>query len=206
MSIESMYDSWEIDALTEICNMGAGHAATAMSQLLDRKIMISVPRIEMVPLPDLPRAFGGAEAHITAVYLRVLGDAPGSILFVLTDESSTMLAALLQGKVVETGHPTAKADLTVIKQAAVVTISSYLNALTQFLDVPMISSEAAVANDMAGALLNIVIAELEANADYGLVMQTDFFAESTNISAKICFLPDPQAQEVIMRILRNGRS
>ncbi len=205
MSIESMYDSWEIDALTEICNMGAGHAATAMSQLLDRKIMISVPKIEMVPLPDLPRAFGGAEAHITAVYLRVLGDAPGSILFVLTDESSTMLAALLQGKS-EASGPNSKIDLAVIKQAAVVTISSYLSALTQFLDVPMISSEAAVANDMAGALLNIVIAELEANADYGLVMQTDFFAESTNISAKICFLPDPQAQEVIMRILRNGRS
>ena len=204
MSIESIYQSWEIDALTEICNIGAGHAATALSQLLDHKIMISVPKIDMVPLPDLPSAMGGAEVHITAVCMRILGDAPGSMLFILTDESSTALAALLQGKA-ESTDPIAELDLAVIKQSAVVTISSYLSALTQFLRVPMISSEAAVANDMAGALLNVVIAEMGAEVDYGLVMQTDFFAEAVNISAKICFLPDPKAQEVIMRILRSGR-
>src|SRR3989449_3125985 len=40
----------QIDALREVANIGAGHAATALSQLTNRKIMISVPQINIVRL------------------------------------------------------------------------------------------------------------------------------------------------------------
>jgi len=33
----------QIDALREVANIGAGHAATALSQLTNCRIMISVP-------------------------------------------------------------------------------------------------------------------------------------------------------------------
>ena len=34
----------QIDALREVANIGAGHAATALSLMTNRRIMISVPR------------------------------------------------------------------------------------------------------------------------------------------------------------------
>ena len=37
--------SLQLDALREVSNMGAGHAATALSQMTGQKIMISVPHL-----------------------------------------------------------------------------------------------------------------------------------------------------------------
>ena len=43
----------QLDALKEVANIGAGHAATALSQLTDRRIMISVPEIAITRLEDV---------------------------------------------------------------------------------------------------------------------------------------------------------
>ena len=40
----------QLDALRETGNIGAGHAATALSQLLQMKVLISVPEVRILPL------------------------------------------------------------------------------------------------------------------------------------------------------------
>jgi chemotaxis protein CheC len=204
LSIKLSYQDWEIDALTEICNIGAGHAATALAQLLDDKVMISVPNIELVELSRLPDAIGGAETWLTAVCVRVLGDVPGTMLFMLPREDAVRLAAVLQNRDAAEDQLT-EDSRKIIQQAGFVVISSYLSALTCFLEIPLIPSEAGVADDMAGALVGTIIANLDTQADHALVVQTEFIDESINITAKICFLPEPQGQQVIMDTLRAGR-
>jgi chemotaxis protein CheC len=44
----------QLDALREVANIGAGHAATALSQMIGQTIMISVPTINMAKLEDVP--------------------------------------------------------------------------------------------------------------------------------------------------------
>ena len=44
----------QLDALREVANIGAGHAATALSQMVGSTIMISVPRINVTRLEDVP--------------------------------------------------------------------------------------------------------------------------------------------------------
>ena len=44
----------ERDALRETANIGAGHAATALSQMTGRKIMITVPTVTIASLEDVP--------------------------------------------------------------------------------------------------------------------------------------------------------
>ncbi len=44
----------QIDALREVANIGAGHAATALSQMIGDTIMISVPTINIARLEDVP--------------------------------------------------------------------------------------------------------------------------------------------------------
>ena len=43
----------QIDALREVANIGAGHAATALSQMIGETIMISVPRINVSRLEEV---------------------------------------------------------------------------------------------------------------------------------------------------------
>ena len=61
----------QLDALREVANIGAGHAATALSQMTNRTIMISVPEVNVRALEDVAELVGtagrgrrgGADAH-----------------------------------------------------------------------------------------------------------------------------------------------
>lgn len=68
-----------MDILKEIGNIGAGHAATALSTLLNKKIDMSVPDVKIVSFDEMIDMAGGAENVVAGVFLRIEGDAPGSM-------------------------------------------------------------------------------------------------------------------------------
>ena len=59
----------QLDALREVGNIGAGHAATALSQLVDKPIHLTYPELEIIPIGDVPKVFGGPEQLVGAIYL-----------------------------------------------------------------------------------------------------------------------------------------
>ena len=48
----------QLDALREVANIGAGHAATALSQMTNRTIMIAVPEVNVRALEDVTDLVG----------------------------------------------------------------------------------------------------------------------------------------------------
>src|SRR5260370_41386203 len=70
----------QIDALREVANIGAGHAATALSQLTNRRIMISVPQINIARLEEVPELLGNPQDVVAAVLMHMLGDLTGGAL------------------------------------------------------------------------------------------------------------------------------
>src|SRR5882757_6343211 len=71
-----------LDALREVANIGAGHAATALSTLTGTRIMISVPMVNIVPPGDfVPELSPGVE--IVAVQMAMSGDIGGQTVFLL---------------------------------------------------------------------------------------------------------------------------
>jgi len=53
MDIQQNITSFHLDVLKEIGNIGAAHAATALSTLLNTKIDMHVPQVEMVSFNDM---------------------------------------------------------------------------------------------------------------------------------------------------------
>lgn len=72
----------QLDALSEVGNIGAGHAATALSQLLGTAVGVTVPRVRLLSVTEVSSVFGGPENLVGAVYSRLLGDLSGGLLFV----------------------------------------------------------------------------------------------------------------------------
>ena len=56
----------QLDALKEVENIGAGHAATALSQMTNRRIMISVPKISVTRLEDVAELLGDPREVVAA--------------------------------------------------------------------------------------------------------------------------------------------
>src|SRR6185503_5916542 len=85
----------QIDALREVATIGAGHAATALSQLTNRKIMISVPHVHRVPFGEVPNMVSGFGDHVAVVAMRILGDLTGRALLTFGEYDATRLCDLI---------------------------------------------------------------------------------------------------------------
>src|SRR5215813_12418692 len=85
----------QIDALREVANIGAGHAATALSQMIGETIMITVPRINVSRLEDARPQVGPPDEPVAAVLMHMLGDLTGRTLLVFPRRTAHRLAALL---------------------------------------------------------------------------------------------------------------
>ena len=59
----------QLDALREVANIGAGHAATALSQLIGRRIAVDVPQIQVVRLEEVAGLTGREDETVAAVLM-----------------------------------------------------------------------------------------------------------------------------------------
>ena len=86
-----------LDVLKEVGNIGAAHAATSLSQLLNRKIDMYVPNVKLVSFDEMFDLAGGAETIVAGIFLRIEGDLSGSMFFVLPVESANHFIRRLIG-------------------------------------------------------------------------------------------------------------
>src|SRR5690242_3468560 len=108
----------QLDALREVANIGAGHAATALSQMIGETIMISVPTINVSPLEEVPPQVAAPDEPVAAVLMHMLGDLTGRTLLVFPRRTALRLASLLMRRNIErTSDEFTEMDQSAIKEA-----------------------------------------------------------------------------------------
>ena len=88
-------DERQRDALREVANIGAGHAATALSQMTDRKIMINVPEVQIRRLEEVAEMLGPPDTVVAAVAMHMMGDLTGQSMVILPEKAARVLVDLL---------------------------------------------------------------------------------------------------------------
>jgi len=187
----------QLDALRETGSIGAGHAATALSQLVGHGIEIDVPTLEIVEIGQVPQVFGGPETLVGAVFVRLLGDLGGSMLFVAPRGSSLALVDLMRSRPVGTAKSFGAEEEALVTHVAQILVSAYLAAVGRLADLNILPSKPSFALDMAGAILQAVTTEVGMRADTAMLQRTRFYDAETSVDACLFFLPDPTSLEVL---------
>jgi chemotaxis protein CheC len=188
----------QMDALREVGSIGAGHAATALSQLVDHRIDLEVPQLELLPIGSVPDVFGGPETLVGAVYDRMLGDLGGGLLFVAPRDSSLALVDLMRNRPVGTAKSFGTEEEATITHVASILASSYIASIARLADLNILPARPSFALDMAGAILQVVTAETGMRAENALLLRTRFFNDETTVDAYMFFLPDPDSLDVLL--------
>ena len=81
-SLEQVNDMY-FDVLKELGNIGAGNATTAISNMLDLKVDMKVPKVQFLDFQELPTAISAEEYTVAGIYLEVETDIGGSMMFLL---------------------------------------------------------------------------------------------------------------------------
>ena len=87
-----------LDALREVANIGAGHAATALSTMTGNTIMITVPTVTIARVEDLPPQLAEPEEPVAGVLMGILGDLSGRTLLVFPQRTAGRVAELMLGR------------------------------------------------------------------------------------------------------------
>ncbi|WP_067838538.1 chemotaxis protein CheC [Amphibacillus sediminis] len=195
--IESLTD-YQIDTLKEIGNIGAGNAATSLSMLLNRKVDMHVPAVRVVDYNEMMELAGGPETIIAAVFLRIEGDAPGNMFFVLSPEEANGFVKQMTGLTefsITDAEPNDMA-LSALQEMGNILAGSYLSALSDFINVLLQPSVPLLTIDMAGAILAEGLLELSQVSDYAIIIETiidDQEDHNQPIRGHFFLLPDPDS-------------
>ena len=191
----------QLDALKEISNIGMGHAATALSQLLAEPIDLRVPLITITDIARVPELLGGAERVVAGITLQILGDARGNILLIFPRESAQRLICRLLGKE-EAGLELDELSASTLKEVGNILASAYLSALGQLLHITLIPSIPLLAYDMAGAVVDYVLIELSRASELALMVETEFHGKDPAqepIKGHFFLLPDPASLKILLQ-------
>ena len=94
LNLETMSQEY-YDILKELGNIGAGNATTALAQMLQCKVDMSVPQVKLLEFKDVATLMGGEEQIMAGIYLGVEGDITGSIMFLLEKKAARHLVGKL---------------------------------------------------------------------------------------------------------------
>jgi len=188
----------QLDALREVGSIGAGHAATALSQLVDRPVGLQVPKIEVIDLSDVPYVFGGPSQLVCAVYARLVGDIGGGILFLSTEEAALSMVDLLRGHETGTTQQLDVDEEETLTNAIGILIGAYLAAVARMADLNVVTASPLLAVDMAGAILAAVASEVDMRDEQAVLVSTAFPDHDDCVDSALFFLPDPDSLLTIL--------
>ena len=139
-SLQFTLSAERVDALKEVANIGAGHAATALSLLTGARIMIDVPTVNVAPLDELIPGIAGSDSQIVSVLMEMHGSLNGHTLLALPLATGRRLADLMLRRERRSGGPLDVLEESALKEAGNILGGAYMTALSEFLGMTLLPS------------------------------------------------------------------
>jgi len=194
----------QLDALRETANIGAGHAATALSQMTNSTIMITVPTITIAALEDVPSQIEDGEEPIAAVLMHMMGDLTGRTLLVFPRPTAIKLAQLMLRRPPDPTGEFGELEQSAIKEAGNILSGAYMNALSEFMGLLLLPSPPSLAVDMSAAVLTTAYLQFGAERDMVFAIETQFYFQGQHDRLRGFFLllPDVASLQTLLRAVR----
>ena len=194
----------QLDALREVANIGAGHAATALSQMTGGTIMISVPTINVARLEEVPPQVSGPEEPVAAVLMHMLGDLTGRTLLVFPKPTAIRLSEMMLRRAQGSSTDLGELEQSAIKEAGNILSGAYMNALSDFMGLMLLPAPPSLAVDMSDAVLTTAYLQFGSDRDYVFCVESEFYLQDIGERLRGFFLllPDYASLQAILKAVR----
>jgi len=197
------FNEIQLDALREMSNIGMGHAATALSQMLGETLYIRVPKATVTDVAKVPELLGGAEKLVAGVVLQVLGDARGLVLMVFPEDS---VMELLRRVVSRTPSQQVLDEIeeSTLKEIGNILASAYLGALGSLVNKTLIPSTPQFAYDMVGAVIDAVLGDLIQQSEQAVMLEAVVYGSDpsqTDLSGHFFLIPDRESLDTLFEAI-----
>ncbi len=195
-------DNMQYDVLREIGNIGAGNATTALSQMLNAKIDMKVPKVDLLEFRELSDIVGGAENLVVGILFTLDGQIEGMMMFMLEMEAARHLVnQLMGGDMSNTSIEFNEIEMSALNEIGNIIAGAYLSSLSTLTNILITASVPYMAIDMAGAILSVPAIEFGKIGDKALLIETEFGDEDIAVNGYFILIPTIDSYEAILSSL-----
>lgn len=193
MSIFNGIKEEQMDILREVGNIGAGHSASAMAQLLNRKIDMEVPFAKLLSFDELVDFSAAPMSRLPASFKNGRRFNGFNVLYNAFFQAEQFIRELI-------GNPDFDIEdlgedhmsSSALHELGNILAGSYLTALADLTKLQLYPSVPEVSLDMFGAVISEGLMELSQVGEHAIVVDTSIFDQShqQELKAHMFMLPD----------------
>ena len=191
----------EIDIFKEIGCIGGGNAATALSSMMNAKVNMSLPKVEILDFNEALVNVGDPEEVVAAILVEMSGELGGIMLFILTKEFSDEILLRMLGKTKEDFFELEEIDSSVLMEIGNIVISSYITAMASLVNMSVELSVPQLAVNMLGGIMSVPIAMMGQHSDRIMMITGKFKIDGKALNSNMLLLPDVESLNVLMKKL-----
>ena len=193
--------SLEIDTLREIGSIGTGNAATALSQMMNKPVRITLPEVRIMEYNEAIEWIGGPEEVTAGVLVKMSGDIGGIMLSVQKLELVNVVLNAMLGENIDNYENLTELERSAMIEIGNIMISTFINALSGLADVNIKLTVPAFAVDMQGAILTVPMAEYGGMSDYLMAIGGNFVCDGKEVPCYLILSPDLRSLDFLLRKL-----
>ncbi len=186
------------DRWAELVGLGTRNAMSGLSEMTGVTIDVAELALRRAPLSEISHAFGGAETEAVGIYLTVTGSADGQLMLMYEPRIAYAFIDLLMGEAPGSTDSLTEMGRSALGEMGNVIGAFFLSAIANVTGLTLLPSPPEVMTDMAGALFDVISAEVLLDRDETFIAETTFRAQGHDISGVFMVLPTDELLQALV--------
>jgi len=190
----------QVDALQELGNIGAAHAATTLSTMLSTNISMNVPEISVIDISEIHKYVGDEIAALVLFQINGEISSGGYLLLYIPKDSVIRLTNVMLG-MDDLNRDMNEMDESALLEVGNIMVSAFLDGTAGLLNIIMLPSPPQMVIDMPHAALQSIIASQDSDIDEVVLFKTELKSDAHEIKSSIFLFPNKPMLEEILKML-----
>ncbi len=199
------FDDMHISALSEIGNIGSGHAVTALSTMLAQPVNMSAPYVGIVSHSEIYESLGDPDSMMVGLFLTLKGEMTGAIMLLMPESVACVLVGILMSAYVEDISQIDEIGFSALTEIANIMCASFINAIVDMTGMNIDISIPTLTIDKLSSVMRqpagLTTSTGDENSDLFLYIKNELELSGKVTPANVLLFPDMKSLNNLMSAL-----
>jgi chemotaxis protein CheC len=195
--IEASDAEIDLGILLELGSIGAGHAATSLSDLLQQVITIDVPKIHNIKPYLIPKFYNLHDVSTTAIYLQLAHKYGCDILLMFEYGEARKIAAMMN-MVASVDELDPSMEQSALQELANILIGSFLTSISDFVGIGLMPTTPQMVTDTFDAIIDNFLIKQSLVSDNALIFETRFKRNGEDAKSILMIFPTQELKDLLV--------
>lgn len=193
----------ELAFWAQLVSKGTTNAMSNLSKMIGQEVTVASFGLKQIPVAETSQLMGGPDTEAVGIYLTVSGSATGHIMLMYEPKVAYQFVDILMGLPAGSTQSLGDMEKSALGELGNIVGSSFLNALADATGLTLLPSPPNVMTDMAGALLDIIAADILLTQDDAFVAETTYHVGDRDIEGQFFVIP---TQDLLKALLESRQA